>query len=58
MKFFPEKVAWVKCEKCGEPKRPHRICTDNIDICAMRPEEYAEYLAKEVAEEAKNAEKK
>jgi hypothetical protein len=55
MRFFPEKVAWVKCEKCGEPKRPHRICTDHIDICAMKPKEYGEFLAKEMAKQAGNS---
>jgi ribosomal protein L32 len=31
------------CERCGEAKRPHRICTDNVEICAMRDEDWQVY---------------
>ncbi len=41
---IPDAIGWSRCVKCGEPKRPHRICTSNIEVCAMRPEEYEEYL--------------
>ena len=41
---IPDPIGWSRCNKCGEPKRPHRICTKNIEVCAMRPEEYEEYL--------------
>ena len=41
---IPDAIGWSRCVKCGEPKRPHRICTANIEVCAMRPEEYEEYL--------------
>lgn len=43
---IPDKIGWYTCEKCGEPKRPHRICTKNINICAMRPWEYKQHVAK------------
>ncbi len=46
IRYFPDKVAWVRCDRCGEPKRPHRICSDQAEICAMRPEEYEAYKAK------------
>ena len=42
---IPAAIDWTRCAKCGEPKRPHRICTKNIEVCAMRPEEYQEYLS-------------
>eukprot|EP01039_Chlorochromonas_danica_P004195 gene4195-4608_t len=44
--YYPDKVAWSTCPRCGEPKRPHRICTEHLEICAMRDEEYQEYLKK------------
>jgi ribosomal protein L32 len=58
MKFFPETVEWQRCERCGEPKRPHRICTDKADICAMRPEEFEHYKAAQKANEANNSNNK
>jgi ribosomal protein L32 len=52
MKFFPDRVNWVMCERCGEPKRPHRICTQNVEICAMRKEEFEEYIKSKESEES------
>ena len=40
LQHVPDKIGWLQCKKCGEPKRPHRICTKHIDICAMRDDEY------------------
>lgn len=40
---IPEKINWYVCKKCGEPKRPHRICTTHLDICAMRDNEWEEF---------------
>ena len=45
----PPKVQWYACPKCGEPKRPHRFCTKNINICAMRDDEYKVYKEKEAS---------
>jgi len=55
---IPEKIGWYTCEKCGEPKRQHRICTKNMNICAMRPWEYKEYVAKNSNSNEKVTEKK
>jgi large subunit ribosomal protein L32 len=41
LQHVPEPVNWYKCDRCGEPKRPHRICTANFDICALSEEDYA-----------------
>lgn len=51
MKFFPDRVNWEKCDRCGDPKRPHRICTDHKEVCAMRKEEYEEYRVKKASED-------
>ena len=40
LQHVPDKIGWLQCKKCGEPKRPHRICTKHIEICAMRDDEY------------------
>lgn len=50
MRYIPDRVEWIRCNRCGEPKRPHRICTDYKEICAMRPEEYEEYLKQNATE--------
>lgn len=49
---IPDPIAWSRCDKCGEPKRPHRICTKNVEVCAMRPEEYKAYLGSNPGKEA------
>lgn len=49
--YFPDKIGWYRCERCGEPKRPHRICMERLDICAMRPAEYEDYLKTKAAQQ-------
>jgi ribosomal protein L32 len=39
-RFYPERVGWKTCERCGESKMPHRICTKNAQLCAMREEDW------------------
>jgi ribosomal protein L32 len=39
-RYYPDKVHTVECDRCGEPKRPHRMCTAHKDICAMRDEDW------------------
>lgn len=46
LKYFPKRVEWVECKKCGEAKLPHRICTARSDVCAMRNEEWEEHKLK------------
>jgi ribosomal protein L32 len=51
--YFPKPVQWYFCEKCGESKLPHRICTKHLDICAMKPDEWKEYKAKRDGDQKK-----
>ena len=46
MRFYPDKLEWVTCSRCGEPKLPHRICSTNMEICAMREEEFQNHVNK------------
>ena len=54
MKYVPDPVAWHMCEKCGEPKRPHRICTKHIDVCALRKEDWEKIKQDEFAAQAQS----
>ena len=52
-RYFPKKVNWFTCPRCGEPKRPHRICTTYKEICAMRERDWRALKSREGQE--KNA---
>ncbi len=41
--YVPPSVNWFTCEKCGEPKRQHRICTTHLEVCALKPEDWIKY---------------
>ena len=40
LQHVPEPINWYKCSRCGEPKRPHRVCSTHVDICALSQEDY------------------
>jgi len=46
LQHVPEPVSWYKCLRCGEPKRPHRICTAHMEICALSDEDYETHKQK------------
>lgn len=37
---IPKKVNWYVCERCGESRKPHRVCLKNTEICALREDEW------------------
>lgn len=45
LQHVPEPVNWYKCNRCGEPKRTHRICTTHMDICALSDEDYEKTIS-------------
>jgi large subunit ribosomal protein L32 len=52
---IPDKVQWYTCTRCGEPKRPHRICTKHMDICALREDEWEAKKQKDAAASTSSA---
>ena len=39
-RYIPKKVEWHTCDRCGQARRPHRVCRKHIDICALREDEW------------------
>jgi hypothetical protein len=52
LRYIPEPKEWALCQRCGEPKLPHRICKENANVCAMREEDWEVFKAKKHAEKA------
>jgi ribosomal protein L32 len=48
-RYYPDKVAVKTCARCGEPKRPHRMCTKHKEVCVMREEDWLAKKADMVA---------
>lgn len=46
-RYMAKQINWMRCDRCGDPKLPHRICEENKDICVLSDEEYAAFLAKQ-----------
>ncbi len=44
-RYEVEAKPWGICKKCGEAKLPHRICKKHVEICAMKDDEWNEYVA-------------
>jgi ribosomal protein L32 len=53
--YLPKQIMWQRCNRCGEPKLPHRICEDHKDICALSDDDYEKHQ-KAVAQRAEEAE--
>lgn len=34
LQHVPKPVQWITCAHCGEPKRPHRVCSKDPVLCA------------------------
>jgi ribosomal protein L32 len=49
---IPHKIEWSYCKRCGKPRRPHRVCTEFLEICAMREKDYKIHMRNKEAEKA------
>jgi ribosomal protein L32 len=47
---IPHKIEWSYCKRCGKPRRPHRVCTEFLEICAMREKDYKIHMRNKEAE--------
>jgi hypothetical protein len=46
-RMYPTRVEWLPCDRCGEAKLRHKICTKNAVLCSMREADWQkEKLAK------------
>ena len=42
-RYMAKQLNWIRCDRCGEPKLPHRICEEHKDFCALDDEDYSAY---------------
>ena len=56
-RYNAKQIQWMRCDRCGEPKLPHRMCEDHKEMCMLADGDYEVYKVdqerkmKEMAEE-------
>ena len=42
-RYMAKQIRWQRCDRCGEPKLPHRMCEENKEICSLSENDYKLY---------------
>ena len=56
-RYNAKQIQWMRCDRCGEPKLPHRMCEEHKEMCMLADGDYEVYKVdqerkmKEMAEE-------